>query len=297
MQCPECNGEEFKQDNTRAEIICCNCGLVIQENLLDPKGENIYNEDKRKQKQHTGPPVSLLHYDKGASILITNKDVRGKKISPLQRRDFYRWRKWDNRSKIGTVRRRNMMNAFLELRRLASQLKLPMAIKLEAAKTYRQLVEKDCIRGRNLDSLVAACIYSACREFKVSRSLNEIAKYSLVGSKRIGKDYRYIKRKLGMQSVPPKPNEFIPRISRRVNLSAEAERKAIDIYKNVDSKLPSGRAANGIAAGIVYIAALLCEERRSQEIIAKAAEITDVTLRNRYREINEILGLNVESFI
>ena len=57
------------------------------------------------------------------------------------------------------------------------------------------------------------------------------------------------------------------------------------------SELTSGRGPAGIAAAGLYVAALLNSEKRTQREVADVAGITEVTIRNRYKELLEKLGL------
>jgi len=54
-------------------------------------------------------------------------------------------------------------------------------------------------------------------------------------------------------------------------------------------KLTSGRGPTGIAAAASYIASLLTGERKTQREIAEIAQVTEVTIRNRYKELVEQL--------
>jgi len=57
--------------------------------------------------------------------------------------------------------------------------------------------------------------------------------------------------------------------------------------------LISGRGPTGVAAAAVYIAAALKGERRTQKEVAEVAGVTEVTIRNRYRELKKELKLPV----
>jgi transcription initiation factor TFIIB len=54
-------------------------------------------------------------------------------------------------------------------------------------------------------------------------------------------------------------------------------------------KLTSGRGPTGIAAAASYIASVLTGERKTQREIAEIAQVTEVTIRNRYKELVERL--------
>ena len=57
------------------------------------------------------------------------------------------------------------------------------------------------------------------------------------------------------------------------------------------SELTSGRGPAGIAAAGLYVAALLNDEKKTQREVADVAGITEVTIRNRYKELLDKLKL------
>ena len=55
--------------------------------------------------------------------------------------------------------------------------------------------------------------------------------------------------------------------------------------------LTSGRGPTGIAAASLYVAALMNDEKRTQREVADVAGVTEVTIRNRYKELFNKLKL------
>ncbi len=55
--------------------------------------------------------------------------------------------------------------------------------------------------------------------------------------------------------------------------------------------MTSGRGPAGIAAAALYVAALMNDEKKTQREVADIAGITEVTIRNRYKELIEKLKL------
>ncbi|KXA89143.1 hypothetical protein AKJ61_03490 [candidate division MSBL1 archaeon SCGC-AAA259B11] len=88
---------------------------------------------------------------------------------------------------------------------------------------------------------------------------------------------------------------YVARFGSELNISGEAKVKAMNIIRKAqEEKLTSGKSPPGTAAGAIYIAALKCGERRTQREIAKVADITEVTVRNRYQELVEELDEEIE---
>ncbi len=241
----------------------------------------------------------VLHntiHDKGLTTIIdwNNKDYYGKAISVRTRAQLFRLRKWQRRIRISNATERNLAFALSELDRMASALGLPKSVRETAAVIYRKAIEKNLIRGRSIEGVVAAALYAACRQAGVPRTLDEIAQYSRVDRKEIGRTYRFIARELGLKLMPTSPADYVPRFCAALGLSGEVQRKAIEIIKKAEEReLTSGRGPTGVAAAAIYIASILCGERRTQREVAEVAGVTEVTIRNRYKELAEKLGIDI----
>jgi len=65
--------------------------------------------------------------------------------------------------------------------------------------------------------------------------------------------------------------------------------KTEEILKEAEYReLTIGRGPTALAAASLYIASILCGERRTQEEIANVTGVTQVTIRNRYKELAKI---------
>src|SRR6266516_1048325 len=148
---------------------------------------------------------------------------------------------------------------------------------------------------RSIEGVVAASLYAACRQCNVPRTLDEIANSSRVGRKEIGRTYRFMTRELKLKLMPTKPQDYVSRFCSELKLTGEVQSKAVEILKDAqDKELTSGRGPTGVAAAAIYIASILCNERRTQREVADVAGVTEVTIRNRYKELTEKLGIKVE---
>jgi len=223
-----------------------------------------------------------------------NRDIRGARLPSKKQAQFYRMRKWHKRASIASSTERNLAIALSELNRIASYLGLPESIREAAALTYRKCIEKGLIRGRLIESIVSAVIYAKCREYGIPRTLNEIAQISGVKKKEIGRAYRNISAELDMKIPLADPAYYVPRFTAALGLSGKVQEKAIQLMKKATKKhLISGRGPTGLAAAAVYTASVLCGEQRTQKEVADAAGITEVTIRNRYKELKRELSIRV----
>ncbi len=297
LRCPECGSTDLVRDYERGEIICRTCGLVISENLADFGPEwRAFDSEQRQKRARGGGPTKLMRPNKGLVTEIDqyNKDIRGVKINTKNQAQLYRLRKWHKRLSIASSFEKNLAIALAELDRVASTLGLPDNTKEAAAHLYRQAVKEELIRGRLIESVVAAVIYAICRMNAIPRTLDDIAKVSGVEKKEIGRAYRFIKKELNLDIPLADPSMYVPKFANVLNLNAEIQAKAIEIIKEALKKgLLSGRGPTGVAAAAIYIASALKGQKRTQKEVSDVAGVTEVTIRNRYRELKKELGLDI----
>jgi transcription initiation factor TFIIB len=288
-RCPECKSVNLTYDEQRGEIICNECGLIVEEKMVDT-GQDVGGQfDKTDKKGRGGAPISMQKFDKGLTTNVGEiSDIY--KLEGGQTRKFLRLKKWQER--VSTSIERNLRLAMAELRRVASFLSLPSVVRDEASRVYNFVLQRGLVRGRSMESVIAACIYAACRSYNIPRTLDEIAAASDVERKEIGRTYRFIVRKLKIKVTPSSPKDYISRFSSILHLSPKTQNEALKILKRADiSELTSGRGPAGIAAAALYVAALMNDEKKTQREVADVAGITEVTIRNRYKELIERLGL------
>ncbi|MCD2204493.1 transcription initiation factor IIB 3, partial [Halobacterium sp. KA-6] len=79
-----------------------------------------------------------------------------------------------------------------------------------------------------------------------------------------------------------------------LDLSEETTAKAREIIDtSAEQGLLSGKSPSGFAAAAIYAASLLCNEKKTQREVADVANVTEVTIRNRYQEQIEAMGFGV----
>ena len=288
-RCPECNSINITYEEQQGEIICNDCGLLIEEKMVDTGQDAGGQFDKNDKKGRGGAPLSAQKYDKGLTTNIGEiSDIY--RLEAGQTRKFLRLKKWQER--VSTSIERNLRLAMSELRRVAAFLSLPSVVRDEAVRVYQFVLQRGLVRGRSMESVIAACIYAACRSYNIPRTLDEIANASDVPRKEIGRTYRFIIRKLGIKVKPSAPKDYITRFSSILHLSPKAQNAALSILKKAEiTELTSGRGPAGIAAAALYVAALMSDEKKTQREVADVAGITEVTIRNRYKELIEKLGI------
>ena len=290
LQCPECSGNVITDDE-HGETVCDDCGLVITEDSVDRGPEwRAFDSAEKDQKSRVGAPTTNTMHDKGLSTNIDwrNKDAYGRSLGARQRQKMQRLRKWNERFRTRDSKERNLKQALGEIDRMASALGLPDNVRETASVIYRRALNEDLLPGRSIEGVSTSCVYAAARMAGVPRSLDEIADVSRVEKSEIARTYRYVVRELSLEVRPADPEQYVPRFASSLDLSEESEMRAKQLLKNAKEQgVHSGKSPVGLAAAAVYAAALLTNEKTTQAAVSEVADISEVTIRNRYHELLE----------
>ena len=297
-ECPECGSSQLAQDYDRGELICEKCGLVIDDQYIDQGPEwRAFDMQQEQSRARAGPAMTEMMHDRGLSTKIdeSNRDSQGRSLSSSKKAQMYRLRKWQRRSRVSGARESTLVSALSEIKRLASAIGLPKHVKERSASIYRKAVEKNLIRGRSVKIVATAVLYTACRELGIPRTLDEFAEVTKFDRKEIGRTYRFLKWELNMKLEPTKPQNYLQKFCNELKLGGEVKRLAEEILNKAErEELLSGKGPTGLAAAAIYIAGIKTGDRRTQIEIADVADVTEVTVRNRYKELAEKLDITVE---
>ncbi|MCU4719445.1 transcription initiation factor IIB [Halapricum hydrolyticum] len=290
LVCPECGGT-LAHDSERGETVCEECGLVVEEDEIDPGPEwRAFDAAEKDEKSRVGAPTTNMMHDKGLSTNIgwQDKDAYGNSLSSRQREKMQRLRTWNERFRTRDSKERNLKQALGEIDRMASALGLPENVRETASVIYRRALDEDLLPGRSIEGVATASLYAAARQAGTPRSLDEIDAVSRVDKDEIARTYRYVVRELGLEVKPADPESYVPRFASDLDLSEEVERRARQLLSTAKSKgVHSGKSPVGLAAAAVYAASLLSNEKVTQNEVSEVANISEVTIRNRYHELLE----------
>lgn len=282
--CPECGGHIISIQET-GDIVCNQCGLVMQEKNVDfsHSGKRAYSQEERDKRERIGAPISTLVPDIGLTTMIDKKKIDNP--------DLKRAAKWDTRI---TWKKRNILIATTELKRISSNLNLPNHVKEEAMNLYKKVFKRKLLRGRSINSMIAACIYYAIKKFRITRTLQEVLDETAENDKDVRRCYRVLIRELNLKAPITNPIALIPRYATKLGLSSEIEKLAIKIINTYTSNfITSGKDPKGIVGGAIYISCRLNQLPYTQKQIVDLIGITEVTLRSRYKEMVQKLNIKL----
>jgi len=289
-KCPRCSKSKIISDTESEELFCGDCGFVISEKS-EYTGPERQFLDEPSNRSHSGDKSTLLRHDRSLSTIINpiDKDSFGKPISGNMKSSIRRLRIWNNRSMLHESHDRNLQQALRELQTLKEKLSLSEAIVEKASYIYRKGLERKLGKGRPISAMMAASLYASCRQSGTPRTLKEISDLTNIKRKTLTLCYRTILRELELKMPVTDSTQCISRIANKVGMSEKSKRHAIKILKKAkNNNLVSGKDPMGVAATSLYLANLITGEKFSQKEIARAAGITEVTIRNRCKHLRSI---------
>ncbi|MBP1450155.1 MAG: transcription initiation factor IIB [Thermoproteus sp.] len=290
--CPICGNSEVVYNHERGEIVCAVCGAVISENLVDP-GPEWRAANEKRERRRTGAPV-LVPISEAFTTKIdwSNRDALGNGLDLKRKIEAIRLMKWQDRVRSQTSYERNLVEAFQEMERLRSAMGLPKPCVDRALEIYRQASERGLTRGQSVEAMAAAALYTACRLLKTPRLLSEFTKYTTAPKKRIARCYRLLLKELDIKVSIDVPILHISKIARRLGLSNDVVKTAIDIAQKIKERgLNIGKGPVSIAVFALYLAARLHGIPITQKEIAKAADTTEATIRHGSKLLATVLNI------
>ena len=297
--CLTCNSNSLITDPDSGEVICSQCGHV----MTDRSNENRHEwrafppntaEQTIRNRNRTGMPTSLARHDMGLATIIgrINMDASGHTLDPAMRTTMERLRIWDIRTQIRSSTDRNLRNAFNQLEKLKERLGISDVAVEKTAYLYRKAQEMGLVRGRTIPSVLAATAYVACREMGISKTLKEIALAADIRRKDLSRTYRLLILELDLKVPMVDTVKCIAKVANKAGLKEKTKRQAIDTMYDISKKgIAAGKDPMGLAASVLYLSSFIVGEHVTQSQIADAAGVTEVTLRNRFKDLRTRLQL------
>lgn len=278
-ECPECHSKNIVWDY-RGEVYCEDCGLVLRD-VANMCHEWYYYS--LEQRVESGELDTYAVFGKG---LGTPPSLMRKLMKRLKLR----------KESLRLFSEEVLLSAALdELTRISYALNIPRDVRRECGKKLHQIYLNKDLRWKghtlsleDFEVNVPAIIYLTCLEYKLNRSLDEIAKVSRVSKRKIAMRYRVLSHIFNVLPYPLTPSNFIHSICDSLGLNGEIRKTAINLVQSVED----GWGENNplcIAASAIYAAILLRENNTpktiTQQKIAEVAGIADFSIRRIYKKL------------
>ena len=162
-------------------------GLVLGNRIVDTRSEwrNFSNSDEGRGDQSRVGAASdpLLEGIQGLdSTTISGLDGGSGRSREL------------NKTQIKVVGRseKHLLSTFKQIQVMCEQIGLSRVVIDCTKQFYKKVDDEKLLRGKGTECIIAACIYIACREQRVTRTFKEICALTKVSKKDIGRCYKLL---------------------------------------------------------------------------------------------------------
>ena len=164
-------------DMESGEEVCNNCGLVYEEKMIDETYEkrnfSQENSGNNKTSSRVGGPLKATD-SLGTNLVYYSGNDKKLRTSTAN-------------SKTPSERAFLKISEFLGEKEVSSRL-------IEKTKMiYDEITKNKKMKGRNMEYIIAAIYFRACRMEGIAKSFKEIASKLSLEEKRIKKSYNFIK--------------------------------------------------------------------------------------------------------
>ena len=260
VKCPDCDGDNIK-DQGDGIMSCKNCDLIFD---AGPQWRKYNPEDKPSQAPGFQSEPAL-----------TSKAIL----------------KWQESTRSGNLVSKSILQASEEIERIANEIRVTNSIKESALEIFSSSSKAGIVRGRSSGKVAAAAVYTACRMANIPRTLDEISERTHLNRNELSRLHKLITRKLKLKIYAANTSNFLPRFAHKLAIDDDVEKEAEKIIKIIEkSNYRRGISPAALLGASLYIACKNNKVRRSQLEIAKAVGTSEVTLRNRAKEILSIIN-------
>ncbi|HME53019.1 MAG TPA: TFIIB-type zinc ribbon-containing protein [Candidatus Lokiarchaeia archaeon] len=280
LTCPECGGHALIEDPHRGELICSECGTVVEDESFDFSQERrAFTAEEVENRKHNGSPISALSDISWTTVIKTTDKNSSSELK--------RAVKWNSRLSWD---KKNLLIAVNEIKRICTNLSLPRIVAETAATFYKKVQKLNVLRGRSINGFVGACVYLACRMNKIPRSVNEIyAEMPTTTDRDIRICYRVLIGELGIKVPRINATALLPRYASTLAITQESTMIAEKILSDFEASTnTAGKDPKGMIAAAIYLACKQTGETKAQKAVACGCLITEVTLRSRIKEFQSI---------
>jgi transcription initiation factor TFIIB len=202
-----------------------------------------------------------------------------------------------SKSKVHSQADLSLRRALEELEKLAETVVVPEAVVEKAAYVYRKSIPQISLRGRSINTLVAASLYAACRSTQTPLTLKDIGDAANLDRLDIARSYRLLVTENGLLQPVADPSRSLSQIAYGAGLSTDVERRGLEILKKAELEgALTGNSPTGLAAASLYIASVLQGERSTKTHVAMVAGVTNVMISNTCKVLISILGVDPNLF-
>lgn len=286
--CPMCDSTNLVDDTTHGSVVCQDCGIILTDTIDQSAEWRNYDDTSENTARCGGPtsyffPNSSLGTTMNCSAFNRIKILQGWSAMPYRERSLYKVLK-DIKEKCN---KENIKKC------IADDACIMYKTISDCKYTHGAQAGKHMIfRMSNRRSLIAACVYFACKLKNTPRSHKEIAKMfelkipELTKGCKIFKELMKTNRKINYKFNTTTAEDFVARYSSKLKIKKAYADIAVQFSHNIKKLgIASNHTPPSIASASILLMAQLHNIDVTKKAIADAFKISDTTMLKAMKEI------------
>ena len=285
--CYNCNSVNLVIDNLKAHKVCKDCGVINEEYLDD--NPDIINSESDTTNSRYGGPSSYFFPKASFGTKIVSKGFN--KLSLLQKQGQMPYKEKSLMDVLETIqikcKKYCITQSIIDSAKILYK-KVSESVHLKGKRKGKNIIMR-CINRR---SMIAACLFNACKLQNESRSPKEIADIYDLEIKHVNRGCRKFCDIIDTSSIfisqikSSESFDFIERFAKKLNI----DKKYIDISKDVSNNihkldLATTHEPPSVAVGCILLVTQYYNIPVSKKQIADIFQISDVTISKTLRKI------------
>ncbi|OMJ25156.1 Transcription initiation factor IIB [Smittium culicis] len=286
LVCPDCKSSvpNIVEEFASGDLVCGDCGLVLGDRIIDTRSEwRTFANDEGDDPSRVGNAANPFLDGAQLDTIIARSGDGGSGLA----RDLNKIHGKNTAQK----HEKNLIQAYKEIIGMCDAIDLPKSIGDVAKQLYKEVEDNKLLRGKSNESIIAACIFIACRQENVPRTFKEICALTRVPKRDIGRVVKELQRLLKTNVGGMSSEDLMSRFCSNLSLNMEIQRIAIILStKAKNLRTLAGKSPVSIAAACIFFATHFLGTPSESKNISNTTGVSEVTIKNTYKQL--YVGIN-----
>ncbi|CAH1762382.1 3777_t:CDS:1 [Entrophospora sp. SA101] len=276
--CPDCKNPvpNIVEEFANGDLVCGDCGLILGDRIIDTRSEwRTFANDEGDDPSRVGAAANPLLEGSQLDTVISRRDGGSGTARDLNR----------VHGRANAVKgEKNLIQAYKEIAAMSDAMDLPKVIADVAKQLYRRAEEEKLLRGKSTESIIAACIFIACRKQNVPRTFKEIHAKTRVPKKDIGRCFKILTGTFETNVPTMVSEDLMSRFCSMLRLKMKTEKAALELTtRTKELGTLAGKSPVSVAAACIYMASCLYQQPKSPKDVAEVTGVSEATIKNSYK--------------
>ena len=277
--CERCQAKDtFIEDHIEGIVVCTNCGLVLEENIIADEYEKRTFETDNNEIKRVGPPTRPEQATESGTYLVIRENGH------TQKRTIY-------------TKQTKIFKNYKRIHNLLSSAEVFPNLIEKTKDEYKELAKIKNFQGRNLNNIIIALYYYVCRKEKMAKTFKDVANmFPSVTERQVKRAFNDIKSGVvnydDEDELISMEKNFINLYIERDESKYEAKMLSYKIIKNInDNAILEGKSPVTVAGLSLMLSYKLLNDNSDDFKDFFSTFATKATLKKAFEQIKNNLDM------